>query len=86
MAEALRSQGFAVQLHCGGGSFKAQMKRADASGATLALILGEDEVAAAEVTVKTLREGGTQQRVAVDRLPEVIGQLFFGREDEDGSL
>ena len=86
MAEALRSQGFSVQLHCGGGSFKAQMKRADASGATLALILGEDEVAAAEVTVKTLREGGMQQRVAVDRLPEVIGQLFFGREDEDGGL
>ncbi|HUY02561.1 MAG TPA: His/Gly/Thr/Pro-type tRNA ligase C-terminal domain-containing protein [Rhodocyclaceae bacterium] len=36
VAEGLRDAGFAVQLHCGGGSFKTQMKRADASGATLA--------------------------------------------------
>ncbi len=45
----------AVQLNCGGGSFKAQMKRADRSGARLAIILGDDEVANAQVAVKWLR-------------------------------
>ena len=51
-------------MNAGGGSFKSQMKRADASGAWLALIVGEDEVRAREVTVKSLRGAGDQQRVA----------------------
>jgi histidyl-tRNA synthetase len=45
-----------VQHNCGGGSFKAQMKRADRSGARLALILGDNEVAEGQVAVKWLRE------------------------------
>ncbi len=46
-----------IVQHTGGGSFKSQMKKADKSGARVALIWGEDEVAAQAVTVKSLREG-----------------------------
>jgi histidyl-tRNA synthetase len=49
-----------VETHCGGGGFKAQMRRADRSGAALALILGDDEVAAGTVAVKPLRGDGGQ--------------------------
>ena len=62
LAETLRAQGYAVVQHAGGGSFKSQMKKADASGARHALILGEDELKAGEVTVKPLRDGGGQTR------------------------
>jgi histidyl-tRNA synthetase len=53
-----------IVQHTGGGSFKSQMKKADRSGARVALIWGEDEVAAATVTLKPLRGGGasTAQR------------------------
>jgi len=60
VAEALRDAGLAIVLHAGGGSFKTQMKRADASGARFALIVGEDEAAANRVAVKPLRAGGEQ--------------------------
>ncbi|MBV8030058.1 MAG: histidine--tRNA ligase [Betaproteobacteria bacterium] len=63
LAEALRSRGYRVVLHAGGGNFKAQMKKADASGAALALIVGEDEVRGGEVTLKPLREAREQLRV-----------------------
>ncbi len=43
-----------------GGSFKAQFKRADRSGALLALVLGEDEIRSAQVAVKFLRSGDEQ--------------------------
>ena len=62
-AEALRDAGHSVVVNAGGGSFKAQMKRADASGATFALIIGEDEAAAGTVTVKPLRASGEQVAV-----------------------
>jgi histidyl-tRNA synthetase len=55
MAETLRNAGLSVALHAGGGSFKSQMKKADASGAKFALILGDNEVAADTVAVKPLR-------------------------------
>nr|MDA8109253.1 histidine--tRNA ligase [Betaproteobacteria bacterium] len=63
LADELRAAGFAVVQHAGGGSFKSQMKKADASGARLALIIGEDELAAGEVTAKPLRTVRPQQRV-----------------------
>jgi histidyl-tRNA synthetase len=63
VAEGLRDAGLAVTLHCGGGSFKSQMKRADASGARYAVILGDDEARAGEVTLKALREERPQQRL-----------------------
>ncbi|MFC6671667.1 histidine--tRNA ligase [Marinobacterium aestuariivivens] len=73
LAERLRGQGgFRTQLHCGGGSFKSQMKKADRSGAAVALILGEDEVAQGEVTLKPLRGEGEQLKVANERL---VGEL-----------
>lgn len=86
VAERLRDVGFSVQMHCGGGSFKSQMKRADASGATLATIIGDDEAQANEVTVKHLREVGEQRRVALDDLAETVGEWILGGDDENGSL
>jgi histidyl-tRNA synthetase len=58
-AEQLRDAGMNVVLNCGGGSFKAQFKKADASGAQLALIIGDQEVEKAELAVKMLRQSGT---------------------------
>lgn len=72
IAETLRDAGLSVVMHCGGGSFKSQMKKADASGARFAVILGDDEVAANEVSVKPLREGGEQRRSKLDKLAEVL--------------
>lgn len=86
VAEELRNSGYAIQMHCGGGSFKSQMKRADASGATLAVIIGGDEAAANEVSLKTLREVSEQQRVAYDQLAEAIGELLYDWDDENGGL
>jgi histidyl-tRNA synthetase len=68
IARELRGAGYSVVQHCGGGSFKSQMKRADASGAKLALIVGEDELRAGEVTVKPLRQARAQARVPFARL------------------
>ncbi len=58
--EALRAEGVAVQMHAGGGSFKSQFKKADASGARYALVFGADELARGEVAVKPLRGDGEQ--------------------------
>lgn len=84
-AEQMRNAGFAVQLHCGGGGFKAQMKRADASGAQVALVIGEDEVAADQVTIKPLRQGfddaRQQWRVMREALNEQLGEFLFGSEN-----
>ncbi|GIX26433.1 MAG: histidine--tRNA ligase [Burkholderiales bacterium] len=65
VAEALRDAGLRVVLHCGGGGFKSQMKKADASGAQVAVILGEDELQAGEVSVKPLRIPQPQVRVPI---------------------
>ncbi|NRF68604.1 histidine--tRNA ligase [Aquincola sp. S2] len=59
--EALRAQGLAVLMHAGGGSIKAQFKRADASGARFALVFGADELAQGMVAIKPLREAGLAQ-------------------------
>ena len=67
-AESLRDAGHAVVLNAGGGSFKAQMKRADVSGARYAILIGDDEAAAASATVKPLRGGGEQFAVPVAAL------------------
>ncbi len=63
--ETLRDAGLSVVLHGGGGSFKSQMKKADAGGARYAMIIGDDEALAGEVTIKPLRGEGEQQRVAL---------------------
>ncbi len=82
-AETLREHGFAVLMHCGGGSFKSQMKKADASEAPVAIVIGEDEAAAGEVGLKPLRGSGAQQRVPIDDLVEAMAALMFPEEDEE---
>ncbi|MCC6915902.1 histidine--tRNA ligase [Nitrosomonas sp.] len=63
VAESLRDNGLKVVLHSGGGNFKVQMKKADASGARFAAIIGDDEAAARQITIKSLREAAEQVRV-----------------------
>ena len=86
VAEALRGTGFAVTLHCGGGGFKSQMKRADASGAPFAVVIGDDEAAAGEVSLKPLRDGSEQIRVPMDALPETLADRLLESEEDDGSI
>jgi histidyl-tRNA synthetase len=62
VAERMRDAGLAVILHCGGGSFKSQMKKADGSGARFAVIIGDDEVQAGLLTVKSLRLASDEVR------------------------
>jgi histidyl-tRNA synthetase len=64
-AETLRDRGANVVVHAGGGNFRAQMKRADASGARFAIIVGDDEAAAGTVAIKPLREGAEQIAIPV---------------------
>jgi histidyl-tRNA synthetase len=63
LAETIRNEvpGLKLQVNCGGGSFKSQFKKADKSGATYAIILGDDEVSRGEVSVKSLRSEQEQQ-------------------------
>ena len=75
VSEQLRDVNLQVILHCGGGSFKSQMKKADASGANVALVIGDDEASAGEVSVKPMR-GGEQTRVSVDNLSFAISQFI----------
>ncbi len=87
VAEGLRDQGINVLFNCGGGSFKSQMKKADASGAMFAVIIGDDEASAGEVTLKPLRaeEGlgqrNEQKRVSVDLVADEIMNAFFDGDD-----
>jgi len=79
VAEALRDAGLDVLLHCGGGSFKAQMKKADASAARVAVIVGDDEAGARVVSVKPLREAGEQVRVPILEAIELIKKASANR-------
>ena len=72
VATKLRTAGLDVVLHCGGGGFKGQMKKADASGARFALIIGDDEAAAEQVSIKPLRELGEQAKVGIDEAIDVL--------------
>ena len=72
VGERLRDAGLACVLGAGG-SFKSQMKKADASAAPFAIILGDDEVAAGKLTVKPLRGGGEQVLLTPD---EAIARLL----------
>jgi histidyl-tRNA synthetase len=65
-----------VMNHCGGGNFKKQMKRADQSGASVALIIGQDEMESQQVAVKYLREKQPQKTVSVNELTHIIQKLF----------
>ncbi len=75
VAENLRDAGLAIVVHAGGGNFGSQMRRADASGARYALIVGDDEAAANVVSVKPLRETGAQVAMAPGDLAKRIGTV-----------
>ncbi len=77
VAEQLRLAlpGKRVMLHCGGGNLKKQLKRADKSGAAVGLLLGDDELAAGQVTVKWLRAEHPQQTVHIADLAAVLAQV-----------
>ena len=77
LAESLRDAvpGLRLVMHCGGGSLKSAMKKADRSGAALALILGEQELGASTLSVKPLRENGDQLPLA---RPELLERLRDG--------
>lgn len=79
ISETLRNEFPALRaiVHCGGGSFKSQFKRADKSGARLALIMGEDEFFNDTISVKYLREDKPQQVLPVSELNKFISELFF---------
>jgi histidyl-tRNA synthetase len=78
VAEDLRSQlpGAAVVSHCGGGSFKSQMKKADRSNARYAVILGENELANGTVALKPLRNEDPQQEVKQVELASRLLELL----------
>jgi len=78
LAEQLRDAGLRVELHCGGGSLKSQLKRADRSGARYALLLGETELATGQVSVKNLRVEEPQQQVGYSD----VAVLLRARLDE----
>ena len=71
----LRDEGLKVILHCGDGSFKSQMKKADASGARFAVIIGDDEANATEITIKPLREAVEQVRVGLAESVNLLKQI-----------
>lgn len=85
VAEGLRDQGIDVIFNCGGGSFKSQMKKADLSGAAFAVIIGDDEANAGEVTLKPLRTSGDrateQKRVSVDLIADEIMNSFLDGDE-----
>ncbi|MDY7578610.1 histidine--tRNA ligase [Herbaspirillum sp. RTI4] len=88
LSERLRNAGLDVVLHCAasnaGGGFKAQMKKADTSGAAFAVILGEDEIAANTATIKHLRDGdGQQSTVAFDAVPDFLVDEIVGASGGD---
>ncbi|WP_448211424.1 histidine--tRNA ligase [Colwellia sp. MEBiC06753] len=78
LAEQWRDQvpDIRIQSHCGGGNMKKQMKRADKSGAQIALILGEDELANQQVTVKYLRGQQEQQSLAFAQVAELLQSII----------
>ena len=78
LAEQLRDAlpDLRLVVHCGGGSFKSQFKKADKSGALFALILGEAEAAAGQVGVKPLREDGEQANLAWTEVPQYLRNLL----------
>ncbi len=72
----LRDAGIGADRSYGGRSMKAQMKVADRSGAPFAAIIGEDEVAAGEVTLRDLRGDTGQRRIPLDSLAYEVSQLL----------
>jgi histidyl-tRNA synthetase len=77
LAESLRNDlpQLRILVHCGGGSFKSQFKRADKSGAQIALILGETEIEQQQITIKYLRNEQPQISVTLTKLADYLQPL-----------
>lgn len=65
-----------VMSHCGGGNFKKQMKRADKSGASIALIIGEDELVNQQIVVKHLRDDREQECIEQNQLTDYLSAII----------
>ena len=80
LAEELRDEltGVRVETNLGNGSFKAQMKRADKSGANYALVLGEQELSEGRIGLKPLRTQDEQESIALDELAAVLQDRISG--------
>lgn len=74
VAESLRDArpNLRVMMHCGGGNFKKQLKRADKTGAQVAILIGTEEMNAKQVGVKPLRNDKEQVAVSVDALADTL--------------
>ena len=72
LSETWRNEinGLKLQVNCGGGSIKSQMKKADKSGAELVLLIGEDE--SGRVVVKYLRDEREQQLIEQDAVIDFL--------------
>ncbi|HEX7375330.1 MAG TPA: histidine--tRNA ligase [Steroidobacteraceae bacterium] len=83
LAERLRDAvaGLRVEVNCGGGSFKSQMKRADKSGARFAVILGDNEIAGGTAALKSLRDDSGQRTVAQAALAQELAASLDGAAD-----
>jgi histidyl-tRNA synthetase len=82
IAERLRSAGLDTLLFCPpdgqSASFKSQMKKADASGAAFAVIIGPDELAKNEAALKDLRGTGEQKSIPLDGVVEAVIDAMVG--------
>lgn len=78
IAQKLRDAlpGLRIRTHAGGGKLKSQMRRADASGARIALLVGEDEIANGVVSLKYLRERRQQQSIPAEDLEGLLAEYF----------
>lgn len=78
MAEQIRDENanLKVIMNCGGGSFKSQFKKADKSGAKIALVLAEDEVNNQTIAIKYLREKKEQETIAWSELSAKVSNIF----------
>jgi len=85
LAEGLRDAlpSLRLQVHCGGGSFKSQFKKADRSGARYALVLGEGELARGVVGLKPLREEAPQQEIALDGLADWLRKALLASKPHE---
>jgi histidyl-tRNA synthetase len=87
LVERLRSERPAVrfELNVGGGNFKAQFRRADKSGAALALIIGEDELARGVVGVKPLRAASGQSECPIEQLASGLDAALAAVKSAEGA-
>lgn len=78
LAEQLRTDipGLRLLWHCGGGSLKNQMKKANRCGAKLVLIMGEDELAQGQVQIKPLQGQDEQQSISLDQVSAHVAELI----------